>query len=75
VSLAKVSSISDHLGQGLGTDFQKAMDMVLADIKARRLRQEDIPKDLIDLTACWVGTRPVDLTALATTLTTPTATL
>ena len=46
----KVRSISHSLGQGLSTDFQKAMDMVLADVKARRLRPEELPKDLIVFT-------------------------
>lgn len=46
----KVSSISHHLGQGLSTDFQKAMDMVLGDIKARRVKPEELPKDLIVFT-------------------------
>jgi hypothetical protein len=46
----KVRSIGPHLGQGLSTDFQKAMDLVLADIKARRVRPEDLPKDLIVFT-------------------------
>lgn len=46
----KVRSISPSLGQGLSTDFQKAMDLVLADIKARRVRPEDVPKDLIVFT-------------------------
>ena len=46
----KVKSIHCQLGQGLSTDFQKAMDMVLADVKARRLRPEELPKDLIVFT-------------------------
>ena len=46
----KIRSISTTLGQGLSTDFQKAMDLVLADIKARRVRPEDLPKDLIVFT-------------------------
>lgn len=46
----KVASIGARLGQGLSTDFQKAMEMVLADIKARRVRPEDLPKDLIVFT-------------------------
>lgn len=46
----KVESISHSLGQGLSTDFQKAMDMVLADIVARRLKPEEIPKDLLVFT-------------------------
>jgi hypothetical protein len=38
------------IGQGLSTDFQKAMDLVLADVKARRLRPDQLPKDLIVFT-------------------------
>lgn len=45
----KVAYIGD-IGQGLSTDFQKAMDLVLADIKERRCRPEDVPKDLIVFT-------------------------
>jgi len=56
------------VGQGLSTDFQKAMDLVLVDVKERRLRPEQIPKDLIvftdmgfdqacgsDKTSFWTG--------------------
>lgn len=46
----KAASISASMGQGLSTDFQKAMELVLADIKARRVRPEDLPKDLIVFT-------------------------
>ena len=45
----KVAYIGD-IGQGLSTDFQKAMDLVLADIKERRCKAEDVPKDLIVFT-------------------------
>ena len=45
----KVAYIGD-IGQGLSTDFQKAMDLVLADIKERRCRPEEVPKDLIVFT-------------------------
>jgi hypothetical protein len=45
----KVASIRD-IGQGVSTDFQKAMDLVLADIKERRCRPEDVHKDLIVFT-------------------------
>jgi hypothetical protein len=45
----KVASIG-NIGHGLSTDFQKAMDLVLADIKERRVRPEDVPKDLIVFT-------------------------
>ena len=57
-----------NIGHGLSTDFQKAMDLVLADVKAHRLRPEQIPKDLIvftdmgfdqacgsDKTSVWTG--------------------
>jgi hypothetical protein len=46
----KVRSIGPQLGQGLSTDFQKAMDLVLTEVKARRVRPEDMPKDLIVFT-------------------------
>ena len=45
----KVASIG-NIGHGLSTDFQKAMDLVLADIKQRRCLPEDVPKDLIVFT-------------------------
>ena len=45
----KVSSIG-NIGHGLSTDFQKAMDLVLADIKERRVKPEDVVKDLIVFT-------------------------
>ena len=45
----KVASIG-NIGHGLSTDFQKAMDLVLADIKERRVKPEDVPKDLIVFT-------------------------
>ena len=45
----KVASIGS-IGHGLSTDFQKAMDLVLADIKMKRCRPEDVPKDLIVFT-------------------------
>ena len=57
-----------HIGDGLSTDFQKAMDLILTDVKARRLRPEQIPRDLIvftdmgfdqacgsDRTSFWTG--------------------
>lgn len=46
----KLSSINASLGQGLSTDFQKAMELVLSDLKVRRVRPEDVPKDLIVFT-------------------------
>ena len=45
----RVASISD-IGQGLSTDFQKAMDLVLATLKAKRCRPGQEPKDLIVIT-------------------------
>jgi len=45
----KVASIG-QIGHGLSTDFQKAMDLVLSDIKQRRCRPEDVPKDIIVFT-------------------------
>ncbi|NBS53311.1 MAG: DUF2828 family protein [Spartobacteria bacterium] len=46
----KVASVGAYVGQGLSTDFQKAMDLVLTDIKERRCRPEEVPKDLIVFT-------------------------
>jgi len=45
----KVASIG-NIGHGLSTDFQKAMDLILADIKERRVKPEDVVKDLIVFT-------------------------
>lgn len=45
----RVASIGD-VGQGLSTDFQKAMDLVLATLKAKRCRPGQEPKDLIVIT-------------------------
>lgn len=39
-----------HIGQGLSTDFQKAMDLVLATLKLQRVRPGAEPKDLIVIT-------------------------
>ncbi len=46
----RFQSISGSLGQGLSTDFQKALDMVLATLKAKRVRPGEEPKDLIVVT-------------------------
>jgi hypothetical protein len=46
----KMKSIGGNLGRGLSTDFQAAMDLVLSDIKIRRLKPNEIPKDLIVFT-------------------------
>ncbi len=48
--LLKLRSIYHSLGQGLSTDFQKAMELVLDDLVKRRVRPEDVPKDLIVFT-------------------------
>jgi hypothetical protein len=45
----RVASIGD-VGQGLSTDFQKAMDLVLATLKAKRCRPGQEPRDLIVIT-------------------------
>ena len=45
----KVASIG-NIGHGLSTDFQKAMDLVLQDIKERRVKPEEVAKDLIVFT-------------------------
>ena len=48
---AKVRSIqTSHVGQGLSTDFQKAMDLVLQTLKDRRVRPGQEPENLIVLT-------------------------
>ena len=46
---ARLKHIS-HLGQGLSTDFQKAMDLVLGQLKAKRCRPGQEPENLIVLT-------------------------
>jgi hypothetical protein len=46
----RVKSISSHLAQGTSTDFQKALDQVLATLKAKRVRPGEEPKDLIVIT-------------------------
>ena len=46
----RVASISGHIGQGTSTDFQKAMDLVLARLKAQRIRPGEEPENLIVLT-------------------------
>ena len=45
----RVASIG-NVGQGLSTDFQKAMDLVLSTLKAKRCRPGQEPKDLIVIT-------------------------
>lgn len=47
---ARVASIGPDLGQGLSTDFQKAMDLVLTSLKAKRTPPGCEPKDLIVVT-------------------------
>jgi hypothetical protein len=46
----RVASISGSIGQGTSTDFQKAMDQVLARLKAQRIRPGEEPENLIVLT-------------------------
>jgi hypothetical protein len=46
----RVGSIADHIGQGTSTDFQKAMDLVLAKLKQSRCRPGEEPENLIVLT-------------------------
>jgi len=46
----RVASISERIGQGTSTDFQKAMDLVLARLKAQRIRPGEEPENLIVLT-------------------------
>lgn len=47
---SRVASIGNHVGQGMSTDFQKAMDLVLATLKAKRVRPGQEPKDLVVIT-------------------------
>lgn len=46
----QVASIGGRLGVGLSTDFQKALDLVLARIKRDRLTKEQIPTELFVFT-------------------------
>jgi hypothetical protein len=46
---SRVNSIA-NCGKGLSTDFQKAMDLVLATLKEKRVRPGQEPKDLIVIT-------------------------
>jgi hypothetical protein len=47
----RVASIArSGVGQGLSTDFQKAMDLVLETLKAQRIRPGEEPENLIVLT-------------------------
>lgn len=45
-----VRAINYGLGQGCGTDFQKAMDLVLETLKAHRVKPGEEPKNLIVIT-------------------------
>jgi Domain of unknown function (DUF2828) len=48
---ARIKTITDSgCGQGLSTDFQKAMDLVLATLKEKRMRPGQEPENLIVLT-------------------------
>ena len=46
----RLASIRGGIGQGLSTDFQKAMDLVLATLKEKRVRPGEEPENLIVLT-------------------------
>ena len=49
-SILKTSS----LGHGLSTDFQKAMELIISDLKKNRIPVEEAPSDLIVFTdMCW----------------------
>ena len=49
--LAKLASFDPHsISQGTSTDFQKAMDLVLAQCKAKRVKPGQEPENLIVLT-------------------------
>ena len=45
-----VRAVNYGLGQGCGTDFQKAMDLVLETLKAHRVKPGEEPKNLIVIT-------------------------
>jgi hypothetical protein len=47
---ASLQTLSGSIGQGLSTDFQAAMDLVLATLKEKRVRPEDVPENLVVLT-------------------------
>uniref|UniRef100_A0A6C0LMB3 DUF7788 domain-containing protein n=1 Tax=viral metagenome TaxID=1070528 RepID=A0A6C0LMB3_9ZZZZ len=48
---ARIKTIEESgIGQGLSTDFQKAMDLVLATLKTERMRPGQEPENLIVLT-------------------------
>jgi hypothetical protein len=47
----KVSTIlSSHLGQGLSTDFQKAMELIIKDLKMNKTPLDEAPTDLVVFT-------------------------
>jgi len=47
---SKLETLAPHIGQGTSTDFQKAMDLVLATLKAQRVQPGDEPENLVVLT-------------------------
>jgi hypothetical protein len=47
---ACLKTLSGSIGQGLSTDFQAAMDLVLTTLKEKRVRPEDVPENLVVLT-------------------------
>ena len=45
---------NSSLGHGLSTDFQKAMELIISDLKKKRIPVEEAPSDLIVFTdMCW----------------------
>jgi hypothetical protein len=47
---ARLETLGPHIGQGTSTDFQAAMELVLADLKRNRVRPGEEPENLIVLT-------------------------
>lgn len=47
---ARLETLGPHIGQGTSTDFQAAMELVLADLKKNRVRPGEEPENLIVLT-------------------------
>lgn len=46
----RLETLGPHIGQGTSTDFQAAMELVLADLKRNRVRPGEEPENLIVLT-------------------------
>jgi Domain of unknown function (DUF2828) len=47
---ARMEVLRSGLGQGLSTDFQKAMDLILASLKTERVRPGEEPENIVVLT-------------------------